>query len=81
MDSYIHLGYGPHQCLGLPMVKVTLTCMLKEVAKLKNLRPAAGAQGELHKVEKKIWPDEKYPYHAYLTENWDMYFPFPCGKF
>jgi hypothetical protein len=79
MDSYIHLGYGPHQCLGLPMAKVTLTCMLKEVAKLKNLRPAAGAQGELHKVEKKIWPDEKYPYHAYLTENWDMYFPFPCA--
>ncbi|KAF3048232.1 hypothetical protein E8E12_011394 [Didymella heteroderae] len=79
MDSYIHLGYGPHQCLGLPMAKVTLTCMLKEVAKLKNLRPAAGEQGKLHKVEKKMYPGEKYPYHAYLTENWDMYFPFPCA--
>jgi hypothetical protein len=32
------------------------------------------------KVEKKLSPNEKYPYHAYLTENWDMYFPFPCGK-
>lgn len=81
MDSYIHLGYGPHQCLGLPMTKVSLTVMLKEVAKLKNLRPAKGAQGKLHKVEKKMYPGEKYPYHAYLTENWDMYFPFPCGKF
>ncbi|KAF2629834.1 heme peroxidase [Macroventuria anomochaeta] len=79
MDSYIHLGYGPHQCLGLPMAKVTLTCMLKEVAKLKNLRPALGDQGKLHKVEKKMYPGEKYPYHAYLTENWDMYFPFPCA--
>lgn len=77
MDSYIHLGYGPHQCLGLPMAKVTLTCMLKEVAKLKNLRPAPGDQGKLHKVEAKAG---KYPYHAYLTENWDTYFPFPCGK-
>jgi hypothetical protein len=80
MDSYIHLGYGPHQCLGLPMAKVTLTCMLKEVAKLKNLRPALGDQGKVIKVEKKLSPNEKYPYHAYLTENWDMYFPFPCGK-
>lgn len=76
MDSYIHLGYGPHQCLGLPMAKVTLTCILKEVAKLKNLRPAAGDQGKLHKVEK---TPGKYPYHAYLTENWDRYFPFPCA--
>lgn len=81
MDSYIHLGYGPHQCLGLPMAKVTLTCMLKEIAKLKNLRPALGDQGKVVKVEKKLSPDDKYPFHAYLTENWDMYFPFPCGKF
>ncbi|KAH6618562.1 heme peroxidase [Boeremia exigua] len=79
MDSYIHLGYGPHQCLGLPMAKVTLTCMLKEVAKLKNLRPALGDQGKVAKVEKKMFPGEKHPYHAYLTENWDMYFPFPCA--
>jgi len=32
-------------------------------------------------VEKKMGPgEEKYSYHAYLTENQDMYFPFPCGK-
>lgn len=42
LDSYIHLGYGPHQCLGLPMTRITLTTMLKEIAKLKNLRPALG---------------------------------------
>lgn len=81
LDSYIHLGYGPHQCLGLPMTRITLTTMLKEIAKLKNLRPAKGPQGMVHKVEKKMSKDkEEYPYHAYLTENWDMYFPFPCGK-
>lgn len=82
LDSYIHLGYGPHQCLGLPMTRITLTTMLREVARLKNLRPALGPQGKIHKVEKKMGPgEEKYSYHAYLTENQDMYFPFPCGKF
>lgn len=82
LDAYIHLGHGPHQCLGLPMTRVALTTMLREVAKLKNLRPAKGPQGKLHKVVKKMGPgEEKYPYHAYLTENWDSFFPFPCGEF
>jgi len=81
LNSYIHLGHGPHQCLGLPMTRVALTTMLKEVAKLKNLRPAKGPQGKIHKVAKKMEAgEEKYVYHAYLTENQDMYFPFPCGK-
>ncbi|KAF1939138.1 hypothetical protein EJ02DRAFT_352903 [Clathrospora elynae] len=80
LDSYIHLGHGPHQCLGLPMTRITLTTMLREVAKLKNLRPALGPQGKVHKVVKKMSPgEEKYSYHAYLTENQDMYFPFPCA--
>jgi len=80
MDSYIHLGHGPHQCLGLPMTKIALTTMLKEVAKLKGLRPALGAQGKVHKVEKKTRRNDPYPYHAYLTEMWDGYWPFPCGE-
>jgi hypothetical protein len=80
LDSYIHLGHGPHQCLGLPMTRITLTTMLREVARLKNLRPALGPQGKVHKVEKKMGAGEdKYSYHAYLTENQDMYFPFPCA--
>ncbi|CAO2651331.1 Nn.00g096280.m01.CDS01 [Neocucurbitaria sp. VM-36] len=82
LDSYIHLGHGPHQCLGLPMTRISLTTMLKEVAKLKNFRPALGPQGKVHKVEKVMGggaEEEKYPYHAYLTENWEMYFPFPCA--
>ncbi|KAF2131210.1 heme peroxidase [Dothidotthia symphoricarpi CBS 119687] len=79
LDAYIHLGHGPHQCLGLPMTRVVLTTMLREVALLRNLRPALGPQGRIHKVERKMGADEKYPYHAYLTENWDMFFPFPCA--
>jgi hypothetical protein len=81
LDSYIHLGHGPHQCLGLPMTRITLTTMLREVAKLKNLRPAPGPQGKIHKVVKKMEPGkEEFPYHAYLTEMQDMYWPFPTGK-
>ena len=59
--------------------------MLREVARLKNLRPALGPQGKVHKVAKKMGKakerEKAYDYHAYLTENQDMYFPFPCGKF
>lgn len=84
LDSYIHLGHGPHECLGLPMTRTSLTTMVREIARLKNLRPALGPQGKIHKVAKKMEAkgvEEKYLYHAYLTENQDMYFPFPCGKF
>jgi len=80
LDAYIHLGHGPHQCLGLPMTRISLTTMLREVALLKNLRPAVGPQGKIHKVVKPMAKGkEEYPYHAYLTENWDMFFPFPCA--
>ncbi|OCK95012.1 heme peroxidase [Cenococcum geophilum 1.58] len=79
IDSYIHLGSGPHQCLGLPMTRISLTTMLKEVAKLEGLRPALGPQGKVHKVAKTLFPGEKYPYHAYLTEKQDSYWPFPCS--
>jgi hypothetical protein len=81
IDSYIHLGHGAHKCLGEPMTRVALASMLREVALLKNLRPALGPQGAVHKVEQKLGGDKRYPYHAYLTENWDMFFPFPCGEF
>jgi cytochrome P450 len=81
LDAYIHLGHGPHQCLGQPMTRVALAAMLREVALLRNLRPAQGPQGKLHKVEQKLGGDKRWPYHAYLTENWDMFFPFPCSEF
>ncbi|KAL5375464.1 hypothetical protein DPSP01_011163 [Paraphaeosphaeria sporulosa] len=76
-ESYIHLGAGPHACLGAPLAKVALTAMLKEVAKLKGLRPAAGAQGKVHSVEKTVGEGEVF--HGYLTEVWDGYWPFPCA--
>ncbi|GAB7362524.1 hypothetical protein MBLNU230_g2843t1 [Neophaeotheca triangularis] len=89
LEKYIHLGHGPHQCLGLPMTRVALTTMLKEIGKLNGLRPADVAIGRekvkshVKKVVKEFVPGdsktlpESWQYHAYLTEDWDMYFPFP----
>jgi hypothetical protein len=78
LGSYIHMGAGPHACLGAPMAETALTAMVREVARLKNLRPAAGPQGMVHKVLK---GREGAEFHAYLTEMQDTMFPFPYGKY
>jgi hypothetical protein len=76
------MGAGPHACLGAPMAGTALTAMVREVARLKNLRPAAGPQGKVHKVVKNLGGGEEgMEFHAYLTEMQDALFPFPCGKF
>ncbi|KAK5120264.1 hypothetical protein LTR85_006470 [Meristemomyces frigidus] len=91
LDKYIHLGHGPHQCLGLPMTRVALTTMLKVIARLDNLQPAPVSIGgnsvksSVQKVIKEFVPGdlavlpESWHYHAFLTEDWDMYFPFPTS--
>ena len=82
IDSYIHLGQGPHQCLGLRMTRVALTAMLKVIGGLDGLRPAEGPQGKVYKVIKEFdgitekIPDD-WKYHVFLTENHDQYWPFP----
>ncbi|KAK3711577.1 hypothetical protein LTR37_009568 [Vermiconidia calcicola] len=90
IDSYVQLGHGVHQCLGLPMMRVALTTMLKVVGRLENLRPARVSLGQnpfamsrVKKVVKEFVPGdlehvpEEWHYHAFLTEDWDMYFPLP----
>lgn len=92
LNSYIHLGHGPHQCLGLPMTRVALTTMFKEIFKLKNLRPATVSIGNISgdskvkKIEKEFIPGDSkvlpasWHYHAFMTEDWDQMFPFPTSK-
>jgi hypothetical protein len=72
IDSYIHLDQDNGE-----MQRVALTAMVREVARLKGLRPAAGPQGKVHKVKRCVDGEEDV---VYLTEMQDMYFPWPCGK-
>ncbi|KAJ5605653.1 hypothetical protein N7510_008434, partial [Penicillium lagena] len=50
LDSYLHFGFGPHQCLGMDMCKTALSTMLRVIGRLDNLRRAPGAQGQLKKL-------------------------------
>lgn len=47
---YTQYGFGPNRCLD-EMSRVALTTMLGVIAKLKNLRRAAGPQGSMKTVE------------------------------
>lgn len=92
LDKYIHLGHGAHRCLGAPMTTVALTTMLKVVFKRENLRPAPVAYGRergesrVKKVVREFVPGdaevvpEEWLYHAFLTEDWSMFFPFPTSE-
>ena len=71
LESYIHYGIGPHQCLGMDASRVGITAMLKTVAKLKGLRRAPGPQGQLKTVPR------PGGFYVYMTENHGSYFPFP----
>lgn len=92
ISSYLQMGHGPHQCLGLPMTRVALTTMFKTVFKLDGLAPArvsigqASGPSKVKKVLKEFVPGDlafippEWHYHAFMTEDWDMYFPFPTSK-
>lgn len=71
MDSYIHYGHGPHQCLGYGVSKLAMMTMLKTVGKLDNLRRAPGVQGQIKKI---AGPGGVT---LYMTADHSRYFPFP----
>ena len=71
LDSYIHYGAGPRECLGKGLSWTGLTRMLKTVGRLKNLRRAPGPQGEIKKIA------GPYGVTLYMTEDQRSYFPFP----
>lgn len=87
LESYIHLGAGQHQCLGLPMTRITLTTLFKVVLKeCPGLRVAKGPQGTIRKVEQVMGQPEleraEVRYHKYLREMNESFFPFPqCEYF
>ncbi|KAG0652625.1 9,12-octadecadienoate 8-hydroperoxide 8R-isomerase [Hyphodiscus hymeniophilus] len=46
-EDYIHHGWGPHACLGRPIVTTAAASMLRVFARLGNLRKAPGPAGEI----------------------------------
>jgi linoleate 8R-lipoxygenase/9,12-octadecadienoate 8-hydroperoxide 8R-isomerase len=83
--SYLNLGLGPHDNLGSSTTRIALTAMLKVVAKLDGLKPAAGDQGLIHKILRplpgSVPGTEAQRYNGFLTENWDAIWPVPQSKF
>jgi len=71
MDSYLHYGWGRHQCAGLDINKVAMTTMFKAIMKLPKLRRAPGLQGQVKKMP------AAYGYTSYLTPDWSAVYPIP----
>jgi linoleate 8R-lipoxygenase/9,12-octadecadienoate 8-hydroperoxide 8R-isomerase len=81
LESYIHYGWGPHQCAGKDITMVAMTAMFKIVFGLKNLRRAQGSapggqwygesQGELKKIP------GPGGVTIYMTPDQSSFFPFP----
>jgi cytochrome P450 len=84
IDSYIHYGFGPHQCIGKDASMTAMTTMFKTVFSLKNLRRVTGSgpngswykggesQGELKRV-----PGMIEGLSMCMTPDQSSYFPFP----
>lgn len=75
LDKYIHHGWGPHTCIGRPMVVTAMAAQLRVFAQLKNLRRATGAAGELK--SKTV----NGPFKVFIKEDWSEWWPFPACKF
>ncbi|KUJ09947.1 linoleate diol synthase [Mollisia scopiformis] len=55
LNSYIHYGWGPHQCLGIEASRAGLTAMFKTIVGLKGLRRAPGQRGMIKSMPAKNW--------------------------
>lgn len=81
LDSYIHYGWGPHQCAGMDASQVAMTAMFKTVFALKNVQRAQGggpggrwygsSPGELKTLE------GPHGLTLYMTADQSTIFPFP----
>jgi hypothetical protein len=73
-DLYIHHGWGPHACLGRPIVTVAAASMLRVFARLGNLRRAPGPAGEM---KSRLVNNSFKEFLAKDSSNWGTY---PCTK-
>ena len=75
LDRYIHHGWGPHACIGRPIVETAMAAQLRVFAQLKNLRRAPGAAGDLK--SKALYG----PVKVYMSEDWSEWVPLPASEF
>jgi cytochrome P450 len=81
LDSYIHYGWGPHQCAGMDASMVAMTAMFKTVFALPNVQRAQGGgprgrwYGPSQGVLKTL--DGPYGLTLYMTADQSSIFPFP----
>ncbi|KAK9319208.1 fatty acid oxygenase, partial [Lipomyces orientalis] len=73
-SSYIHLGYGPHSCLGRRIVENCMAAQLKVFGKLKNLRRAPGWQGFMK------YKNVSGALKMYLKEDFSDWWPYPTSE-
>ncbi len=86
IDSYMHYGWGRHQCLGLEASRVVLTAMFKSVVGLKGLRRADGPRGQLKSFPVSVWagqtgrggPGPWSGLRVYMTPDQSSYWPIPA---
>ncbi|KAK3377487.1 linoleate diol synthase precursor [Podospora didyma] len=87
LDSYLHYGWGPHQCLGAQMSRVMMTGIFKAVVGRKGLQRVAGPRGELKSFLATVWNGqvgreaghvaEWSGLRAYMTADQRAYWPIP----
>jgi cytochrome P450 len=73
-EYYIHHGWGPHSCLGRPIVTTAVASMLRVFARLGNLRRAPGAAGEM---KNKVVGGA---FKVFLLPDGSDWGSFPCSK-
>jgi cytochrome P450 len=73
-EDYIHHGWGPHSCLGRPIVTTAAASMLRVFARLGNLRRAPGPAGEM---KNKVVDGA---FKVFLLPDGSDWGSFPCSK-
>ncbi|KAF2995005.1 hypothetical protein E8E14_001815 [Neopestalotiopsis sp. 37M] len=74
-DTYLHQGFGPHACLGRPIVETAAAAMLRQFARAcPNVRRSPGEAGEM---KRKLF-NGAFP--VFLSEDGGDWKSFPVGE-
>jgi cytochrome P450 len=74
-EDYLHHGYGPHACLGRRIVVTAMAAQLRVLGRLKGLKRAKGAQGEMKSTR------VNGVFRVFMKEDWSDWWLFPSSKY